>query len=644
MHTKTDSIEMLFTNGLSLHKAGALIEAAITYENILKIHANHFDALHLLATIKHQYGKNEDSIILFERALAINNRVASVYNNYGLTLHALMSYEKAIVAFNEAIKINPQYATAFYNLGNAYYQLNQFESAIHAYNQSLQLNPHSHDAYYNCANAYRSIEKGSDAIGCYSKALLLNPKHYDALFNRANLYLDQGAHELALKDYALLHQEQPEYNYALGNMIHTKMHLCDWSDYELSIKILEDGLANDLDVCTPFPILSLLDNPLLQKKAAERYANRNYPVQQLKPTKRRVNPSGKIKIGYFSADFHNHATMHLMAELFECHDKSTFETYAFSFGPITNDPWQQRAKKAFDHFIICNNISDQDIADLARSKEIDIAIDLKGYTSGNRTGIFAYRSAPIQINYLGYPGTMGAKYIDYIIVDHQLVHDELTEFYTERCLFLPHCYQPNCSITLLAEFSSNRSEFGLPEESFIFASFNNPYKITPPIFRSWMNILNSVEDSVIWILAPSKIIQSNLSNQAISHGINASRLIFANKIPMHDHMKRIKHIDLALDTFPYSSHTTCSDYIRSNVPILTLAGKTFASRVASSLLREVGLNDLVTYNVKDYEDAAIRIAKNRRIESDILSSNGALFNPKKICHSLEKIYKAILEC
>ena len=352
----------------------------------------------------------------------------------------------------------------------------------------------------------------------------------------------------------------------------------------------------------------------------------------------------KIRIGYFSADFHNHATMHLMAELFECHDKNKFELIAFSFGPDKQDQWRKRVLLCFDQFVDVRLKSDQEISLLVRKMEIDIVIDLKGFTQDCRPNIFAKVSAPIQVSYLGYPGTMAADYIDYLIADHTLIPEKHQKYYSEKIVYMPNSYQVNVSKRSVSETSLLRHELGLPNTGFVFCCFNNNYKITPPTFNGWIRILKAVEDSVLWLMESNNNTTKNLKKEAMKFGINEDRLVFATYMPVKEHLNRIKQADLFIDTLPYNAHTTTSDALRMGLPVLTCMGRSFASRAAASLLNAVNLPELITITQEEYESLAIELATNPeklKIIKDKLVNNlptAPLYDTPLFTQHLESAY------
>ena len=402
-------------------------------------------------------------------------------------------------------------------------------------------------------------------------------------------------------------------------------------------------------VASPFVLLSLFDDAALHKKSSEIYLKSKHQFNPVLGPILKLSANQKIRIGYFSADFHNHATGYLMAELFELHDKNQFELVGFSFGPMVNDEMRQRLEKSFDQFIEVDNKSDMEIAQLSRGLNIDIAIDLKGFTQDSRTGIFANRAAPIQVNYLGYPGTMGANYVDYIIADKTIIPIESQSCYSEKVVYLPNSYQVNDRKRLISEKQFTRQELGLSENDFVFCCFNNNYKILPATFDGWMRILKSVDGSVLWLFKDNPWAAENLKKEAQKQGIDGQRLVFAERMPLPDHLARHRQADLFLDTLPYNAHTTTSDALWTGLPVLTLIGQSFASRVAASLLNALGLPELITNTQEEYEILAIELAKNPRQLAEIklkLANNrftAPLFDTPLFTKNLEAGYIKMYE-
>ena len=461
-------------------------------------------------------------------------------------------------------------------------------------------------------------------------------------------------HELKRYDEAIAHYDKaltlkPDIDWASGDLLHTKMKICSWSGLAESLEDISKKVVANEKVTNPFALLALNDDIFLHKQSSEIYIQSRYPFNPvLEPIVKRPQ-SQKIRVGYFSADFHNHATGHLMAELFELHDKSQFELVGLSFGPIVNDEMRQRLEKSFDQFVEVGRKSDVEVAKLSRDLNIDIAVDLKGFTQDARTGIFAHRAAPIQVNYLGYPGTLGADYMDYIIADRTLIPLESQSCYLEKVVYLPNSYQVNDRKRLISDRQFTRQELGLPENGFIFCCFNNNYKILPATFEGWMRILKAVEGSVLWLFQDNAWAVDNLKKEAEKQGIVADRLVFAKRLPLPEHLARHHQADLFLDTFPCNAHTTTSDALWAGLPVLTLMGQSFASRVAASLLNAVGLSELITSNQEEYESLAIELAMNPNKLADIklkLANNRMttpLFDTLCFTKNIEAAYIKMME-
>ena len=437
-------------------------------------------------------------------------------------------------------------------------------------------------------------------------------------------------------------------DWASGDLLLPKMTICNWSDLAESFENISKKVMANEKVVNPFPLLSLTDDAMLQKKSSVIYAQDKYPFNPILGPILKRSKNEKIRIGYFSADFKNHPVAFLIAELFEIHDRSQFEIYAFSLIKAA-DEMRGRLQLAFDHSIEIQVMTDIEIAQLSRSLNIDIAVDLTGYTKDSRTGIFSYRAAPIQVNYLGYPGTMGADYIDYIIADKTLIPLDVQSSYSEKVVYLPNSYQVNDRRRAIAEKQFTRHELGLPEDGFVFCCFNNNFKILPATFTSWMRILKAVEGSVLWLLQDNSWAVENLKKEALKQGVDAQRLVFAERMPLQEHLARHHQADLFLDTLPYNAHTTTSDALWSGLPVLTLIGQSFASRVAASLLNAIGLPELITNTQEQYETLAVGLAQNPQKLAEIklkLTNNrliAPLFDTPLFTKNLEDAYIKMYE-
>jgi predicted O-linked N-acetylglucosamine transferase (SPINDLY family) len=456
-------------------------------------------------------------------------------------------------------------------------------------------------------------------------------------------------HEEATASYDKALEIDPDCSYAFGEAAGSRAQVCDWRGRDLQEQQLMKNVRSRKPTCVPFLFLAASHSPADQLICATTFVRDRCPASRHSLWKGERYKHDRIRVAYVSADFHEHATAHLMAGLLERHDRTRFETVSVSFGPDDVSEMRRRLKNAFARFIDVRNKSDGDIASLLRELEIDIAVDLKGFTTDCRTGIFAWRPAPMQVNYLGYPGTMGAEYIDYLIADEIVVPRDHQIHYSEKVVYLPDCYQVNDSGRRMAEHAPARAEAGLPERGFVFCSFNNSYKITPAFFDVWMRLLREVEGSVLWLLEANAAATRNLRREAADRGIAPERLIFAPRIKVADHLARHRLADLFLDTLPINAHTTASDALWVGVPLVTCLGTTFAGRVAASVLNAIGLNELITHSLEEYEALALELARNRErlaeIKSKLAQNRGTypLFDTDRFRRHIEAAYTTMWE-
>jgi predicted O-linked N-acetylglucosamine transferase (SPINDLY family) len=549
------------------------------------------------------------ALVNFDQALKINPQNIEVYFNRAVALQALLRTEEAIQNLDLAITLQPTFADAYNNRGVALLSVRRYEEALQDFDHSLKLTPHRADAYVNRGNALRGLKKNQEALMSYQKALELNP----------------------------------EFDYLFGTWFHLKMKLCDWSDFESNRDKLKAGILAGNKISIPFAVLSLIDDSSLHLKASKIYHQNNEIVKKL-PKNIYDQKLRKIRIGYYSADFREHATSYLIAGLIESHDKNKFEIYGFSFGPHVVDAMHARLLNSFDQLFEVSKMNDQEVIDLSRNIGIDIAIDLKGDTEDARVGLFTGRCAPVQVNYLGYPGSMGLDCYDYILADKVVLPEKNYSHYSEKVVSLLHSYQVNDSHRHISDRVFTKTELGLPEEGFIFCCFNNSYKILPQTFDLWMEILKNVEGSVLWLYSDTLQTVINLKREAEARGILSQRLIFAVMMPHAEHLARHRCADLFLDTLPYNAHTTASDALWAGLPVLTCMGESFASRVAASLLSAVNLEELIETDPTTYVQKAIEIAQSpekmiylkNKLKSNLPGSH--LFNTDQFTKNIEISY------
>ena len=642
-------VEVLTNKGVILNALKRYDEAIAHYDRALKLAPNYDQALISKAVTLNELKRFDEAITHYDQVLSLKPDYAEAWSNKGNVLYELKRFDEAITHYDQALSLKPDFAEAWSNKGNALYELKHFDEAITHYDQALSFNPDFADAWLNKGNTLVELKYFDEAITHYDKVLSLKPDDADAWFYKGVALNELKQYDKAIKHFNKALSIKEDINWALGALLHVKMKICDWTNFDNSLEKFYKELMINKKISTPFSCITLIDHGLLQKKCAEIYALSIYPNNNFLETISKNFIKEKIRVGYFSADFHNHATGHLMAELFELHDRSQFEIVGFSFGPTANDEMRQRLEKSFDQFIEVGSKSDVEVAKLSRDLNIDIAVDLKGFTQNLRTGIFSYRAAPIQVNYLGYPGTLGADYMDYIIADKTLIPPQSQQSYSEKVVYLPNSYQVNDRKRIISERQFTRQELGLPENGFVFCCFNNNFKILPATFGGWMRILKAVEGSVLWLFQDNSWAAENLKKEAENHGITSDRLVFAEPLLLAEHLARHRQADLFLDTTPYNAHTTASDALWTGLPVLTMMGQSFASRVAASLLNAIELSELITNTQEEYEALAIDLALNPTKLTNIknkLANNRfttPLFDTPLFAQNLETAYIKMME-
>lgn len=566
--------------------------------------------------------------------------------NQALNLHQQGNLPAAEKLYQAILQKVPNQADCLHLLGVIQYQYRRMEPALALMSQALKANPRLAPAHNNMGLVLQRLMRFDEAIHSYSQAIALNPDFVDALYNRGNVYKDYQRFNEAAQDYQKILTLNPQTEYCLGTLLYTRSSMCDWQTGD-QIQQLKTLVQAGARVTLPFPMLTLVDDPALLLRSAQIYAADKYPPQP--PLWRGEKYThDRIRIAYLSADFHDHATAYLMAELFELHDSNRFDVHVFSFGVDKRGSLRQRLEQATQFHEVAS-VSDSEIADLLRKHEMDIVIDLKGFTQNSRTTIFSYRAAPIQVNYLGFPGSMGAGYIDYIIADSHIIPPEDDRYYQEKVVRMPDSYQVNDSKRFIAERTPTRAELQLPENAFVFCSFNNHYKITPNVFAVWMRLLKQVPNSVLWLLGSNPEAQANLRLAAQQHGIQPDRLVFAARMTLPEHLARHRQADLFLDNVPVNAHTGSSDALWAGLPVLTVHGKAFAGRVAGSLLKAIGLPELIAKDLAEYEQMALQLATDRaklKQLRDRLAANktqAPLFDTVRFCKHLETAYEQMYE-
>lgn len=639
---RSPNVALLHHNLASaLHRCADLEGAEASYARTIALEPSRAAAHRDRASALEGLGRLDDALASCERALSLDPHDAIAHYNAGVILQRLERLEASIDAFQRAVALKPDYPEVYNNLGIVLRRLGHLAPAVASFDRALLLRPNFPDALNNRGLALLDRHLPDAALADFDRALALEPDFALALNSRASALLAQKRYEEAARTFARLIAVQPDFDYALGSLFLAGMYCCDWDDYEGRVERLRAAVRGGARACQPFAFLLVSDDAAEQRRCAESFAADECPAAPLALSGGAVYSHERVRVAYLSADLHDHATAYLMAELFERHDRQRFEVTAVSFGPPAESAMRQRLRAAIEHFVDWRELSDRAIAEQLRMREIDIAIDLKGYTQDARPQILAHRPAPVQLSFLGYPGTSGAPYVDYLVADSVLVPPEHRAHYSEQIVYLPHCYQPNDSRRTIDARTPTRAELGLPEQGFVFCCFNSGYKITPTVFACWMQLLEETPGSVLWLLQTSPAATRNLRTAAQRHGVDADRLRFAAPLPLPEHLARQRRADLFLDTLPVNAHTTASDALWAGLPILTCRGESFVSRVAASLLTALGLPELVTSSLHEYAARALELAHTPtalaalRERLDANRATGALFDARRFCRHFE---------
>lgn len=680
LELKPDYASAWNNRGATLRALERMEEALASYDRALAARPDYAEAHNNRGVAQQELGKLDEALASYDRALVLRPQYAEAHSNRGSALQKLLRFDEALASYDQALTCQPDYPEAQNGRGAVLMSLERFEEAVASFDRAIAGRPEYAEAYGNRGAALRALKRYPEALASCQRALDIDPWHIDgyanlgatfidlksfndalACYERAlNLrqdvpgYISQGAvlqelkrYEEAVASYQRALALDPNAAFVLGTLRHLRMQICDWSDYDDVTRIAE-GIEQGQCMARPFNVLSLVDAPALHRKASEIAVKEFCTPRHPLPAIVRRPRHDRIRLGYFSADLHSHAVTVLTAELFETHDRSKFDITAFSLGANVHDQMRTRIEPAFDRFLWVGAQSDREIAELSRRLEIDIAVDLGGYTGDARPRIMALRAAPIQVSYLGYLGTMGGDFMDYLIADPLIVPPEARQHYTEKLAYLPS-YQVNDTKRIIADKVFTREELGLPARGFVFCCFNASYKITPEVFSGWMRILAAVPDSVLFLVGGNALAERNLRREAASRGIAPQRLVFGARVAPAEYLARYRAADLFLDTAPYNAGTTASDALWVGLPVITCIGESFAARVAASVLTAAGLPELITRDRPQYERLAIelatqpeRLAAVRRKLAHVRPTC-ALFDTPRMTRSLEELYTRMYE-
>lgn len=640
--------EKVFTDAVKHHQAGRLNNAERLYERVLEVQPDHAYSLNNLGAVLKAQGRLEEAISSCEQAISVKSDYAEAHCNLGLIFFGQGRLDKAATIFGRALSIKPDYAEAHFGLGAILHQQGRLEEAVARFDRAIAIRPDLAEAHFELGRSLYELDRLDEAVASYRRAIEFKAGHAGALFNLGQVLTDQGSLKEAVNCFEKALRIDPDHSKALSSFIHQSQFICRWDGLsEPRIRMFAQ-INQARGESAPFPLLSICDDPEVQLLCARNFSARFESEAADGAVFRHPAPKhDKLRIGYVSSDFNQHPMTYLASQHFESHDRKRFETYAYSIGVDDGSPMRRRLYRAFDQFHDAFDESAIDTATRIHADEIDILVDLNGHTRGARTQIMAMRPAPIQVNYLGFPGSMGAAFMDYIIVDRFLVPPGSEDHYSENCVFIPGSYQVNDANRPTHSAPQTRAANGLPETGFVFCCFNQPVKITPDVFAVWMRLLDQVPGSVLWLIAFNPYVEEALRTQASMSGINPDRLVFTPRVPTKVFLSLFTLADLFLDTFPCNAHTTASDALWGGCPVLTCAGRTYASRVAGSLLTALGLEHLITDTLEAYEAKALELASQpdaltalrRRLAA--LRSSSPLFDGAAFSRNLEMAFEAM---
>src|SRR5215471_4358099 len=604
------SLDAHYSRGNALQRLDRPMEALKAFDAAIAIKSDVGEVWAARGTALSALGKHSEALSSYDKAVALKPDLAMAWNFRGNALLEFKRDAEAVASYDRAIAIKPDYADAWRHRALALMGLNRNQEALKSVDLALAIRRDDPAALEDRGNLLMRLNRHEEAVGAYDGALALNPDNTDALYNRANALSIVKGFDEAIRDCTAVLAQAPDYPYARGVLVHSQLQCCDWRGLDGQRQKIAHALELGQRVVSPFNHKALSNSAAEQLQCAQTWVRNECPAAKGLLSNGERYRHDRIRLAYVSADFNSSAVATLMAGVFEHHDRDRFETIAISFGSDAQTATRSRLKNAFESFEDARALNEHEIAKLIREKEIDITVDLMGFTGECRSRIFTYRPAPIQVNFLGFPGTMGADYIDYIVADPVVIPETHKTYYAEKVVYLPHTFLPSDSSRPIAEMTPSREEAALPLRGFVFASFNNAYKFAPEMFAVWMRLLSAIEGSVLWLPNHHPSAVRNLKREAEARGVDSHRLIFAPQVPGSDaHLARLRLADLFLDTLPYNAHSTANDALWAGLPVLSCTGDTFAGRVATSLLHAVGLPELAVPSLEAYEAAALRLAR-----------------------------------
>ncbi len=635
--------------GNALWSLGRSDEAVASYDRALRLDAGNVEALTNRGSILHEQGLIQEALAAFDRALVGSPRFAPARGRRGNALYALDRFDEALADYDIAVteyEAAPQsargYGDILHNRGILLHRLGRFDDALADLDRVLAMKPLFAQAHADRGNALMALQQIENALSAFDLALILDPANANALVNRGSALQSLRRFDEAVRDFDAAEALRPDLPWLAGSRLIAHLQLAHWADFDaerdaLVAKVMDGGRA-----AAPLLLHALTDDLEVHRQAAEIYAGNQGQVA-VPASFSGGRREGPLRIGYVSSDFRGHPVAHLMAAIFEHHDRNQVEIFAFSTGAKPGDVWSERVAASVDHFIDVSSLKDAEIAERMRALEIDVAVDLSGFTQYGRPGILVRRAAPVQAAYLGFLGTMAMPAIDYLIADAVIIPQDKRAAYAEKIVYLPS-FQPNDDRLVVSHAAPSRATEGLPDNDFVFCSFNQTYKLMPAVFSSWMRILKQVPGSVLWLYVESDLAADNLRAEAERRGVSGDRLVFARRVPLDDHLARLQLADLFLDSHPYNAGATASNALRVGLPVLTRIGQSFAARMGASLLTAAGVPELITQTVADYETLAVALASDpdrlAAIKAKLIAgrSTSALFDTAATARGLEALY------
>ncbi len=642
-------LNALFNRGNALAGLKRFAEAVSSYDEALSVRPQFLPAVLNRGNALLKLERFEEALNAYDKVLAQAPGQAEALNGRAICLKELKRFDEALGGCEQVLIGNPDHVSALNTKGNTLLELHRPLDALAAFERALATAPNDANLLTNRAFALHALGRHQEALDDCNRALGIDPAFANALLMRGHALTKLDRPDEAAASYEQLMSIRPDDRYAFAPALMSHLTACNWDKVDGMLATVRQHISAGKFVIPPFNIFGLPLEPSYHLQCSRNFIRHRVPFAPQPFPQRARKPSGKIRLAYLSGDYRRHPLSYLMSELFERHDRARFEIIGVSYGPDDGSAERSRLVKAFDRFLDVSLHGDRDVASLIDEHQVDIAVDLAGHTETSRPAILAHRPAPIQVSYMGYCGTIGADFIDYILADEIVLPFDQQPYYTENIVHLPDCYWVTDSQREIAEAAPSRRDAGLPDEGFVFCCFNNSYKITSEFFDVWMRLLAERPGSVLWLLRDNAAAERNLRRQAQARGVDGSRLVFADRVTLEEHLPRQRLADLFLDTLPVNAHTTASDALRVGLPVVTCPGQTFAGRVAASILRAAGVPELIAGNLEEYED----LARTLSAEASLLQSlrqrlvqnrqTHPLFDTDRFRRHMERAYSTMWE-